>query len=232
MDKSLIKMGDGWIFVPADERQKKLNYDKLLYRINQREKRIAKLSDTISELKKELKEWKKFSTSEYKELVKFHKTFQPSFSVSLSKAPKMRQRSIGITQTSGNKSWTIFVTVGKVKKAIYLGTVKAVNEQLDLIEGKKEYFELLPHKSLPHKNKIISKINELVIPLIKNDLVEMLQKEGSVETFLSSPIKGADYLDFLYKNSNFFEEKVERTTEKKKYKFTIFNSPRFRRKDK
>jgi hypothetical protein len=232
MDFSLNKMGDGWVFVPEDERQKKLNYDKLVYRINQREKRIAKMADTISELKKELKEWKKFRTSEYKELVKFHKTFQPSFSISLSKAPKMKQNSIGSTQTGGNKSWTVFVTVGKVKKAIYLGTIKAVNEQLDLIEGKNEYFELLPHKSLSHKNRIVSKINELVIPIIRKELVVMLQKEGSVEPFLSSPIKGADYLEFLYKNSKYFEEKVERTTERKKGKFVIFNPPRFRRKDK
>lgn len=229
MDKSLKKMGDGWIFVPVDERQKKLNYDKLLYRINQREKRIAKLADTISELKKELKEWKKFSTSEYKELVKFHKTFQPSFSISLSKAPKVKQSSMGSFQTGGNKSWTIFVTVGKVKKAIYLGTIKAVNEQLDLIEGKSEYSEMFPHKSTPHKNIITSKINELVIPLINNDLVEMLQKEGSVEPFLNSPIKGADYLDFLYKNSKYFEVKKERTTERKKGKFITFN-PGFLRK--
>ena len=229
MDKSLKKMGDGWIFVPADERKKKLDYDKLLYRINQREKRIAKLADTVSELKKELKEWKKISTSEYKELVKFHKTFQPSFSISLSKAPKVKQSSLGSFQTSGNKSWTIFVTVGKVKKAIYLGTIKAVNEQLDLIEGKSEYFEMFPHKSIPHKNKIISKINELVIPLIMSELVEMLQKEGSVEPFLNSQIKGADYLDFLYKNSKYYKVKEEGRTEKKKGKFVTFN-PAFLRK--
>lgn len=223
MDKSLKKMGDGWIFVPEDERKKKLNYDKLLYRINQREKRIEKLVDSISELKKELKEWKKFSTSEYKELVKFHKIFQPSFSVSLSKAPKVKQNSFGSFQTGGNKSWTIFVTVGKVKKTVYLGTIKSVNEQLDLIEGKSEYFEMFPHKSIPHKNKIISKINELVIPLIMNELVEMLQKEGSVESFLNSPIKGVDYLDLLYKNSKYYKVKEEGRTEKKKGKFTTYN---------
>ncbi|MHA8074938.1 hypothetical protein ACRZ9O_10440 [Aquirufa sp. HETE-40SA] len=223
MDKSLKKMGDGWIFVPEDERKKKLNYDKLLYRINQREKRIEKLVDSISELKKELKEWKKFSTSEYKELVKFHKIFQPSFSVSLSKTPKVKQNSFGSFQTGGNKSWTIFVTVGKITKTVYLGTIKSVNEQLDLIEGKSEYFEMFPHKSIPHKNKIKSKISELVIPLIRNELVEMLQKEGSVETFLNSPIKGSDYLDLLYKNSKYYKVKEEGRTEKKKGKFITYN---------
>ena len=223
MDKSLKKMGDGWIFVPEDERKKKLDYDKLLYRINQREKRLAKMADTILELKKELKEWKKFSTSEYKELVKFHKTFQPSFSISLSKAPKLKQNSFGTFQTGGNKSWTIFVTVGKIKKAIYLGTIKSVNEQLDLIEGKSEYFEMFPHKSIPHKNKIIGKLNELIIPLIKDELVEMLQKEGSVESFLNSTIKGADYLDFLYKNSKYYKVKEEVRIEKKKRRMTVFN---------
>ena len=216
-------MGDGWIFVPIDERKKKLDYDKLIYRINQREKRLAKMADTISELKKELKEWKKFRTSEYKELIKFHKIFQPSFSVSLSKAPKLSQSSIGSNQTGGNKSWTIFVTVGKVKKSIYLGTIKAVNEQLDLIEGKSEYFELFPNKSIPHKNRIISKINELIIPLIKSELVEMLQKEGSVESFLNSQIKGVDYLNFLYKNSKYYKVKEEGKSEKKKGKFIIYN---------
>ena len=230
MDKSLKKMGDGWIFVPIDERKKKLDYDKLLYRINQREKRLAKMADTISELKKELKEWKKFSTSEYKELIKFHKIFQPSFSVSLSIAPKMKQSSIGSNKTGGNKSWTIFVTVGKIKKAIYLGTIKAVNEHLDLIEGKSEYFELSPNKSIPHKNRIISKINELIIPLIRNELVEMLQKEGSVESFLNSQIKGVDYLNFLYKNSKYYKEKVEATTEKIKGKFVTLNPAYLRKK--
>jgi hypothetical protein len=230
MDFSLNKMGDGWIFVPIDERKKKLDYDKLIYRINQREKRLAKMADTISELKKELKEWKKFRTSEYKELIKFHKIFQPSFSVSLSKAPKLSQSSIGSNQTGGNKSWTIFVTVGKVKKSIYLGTIKAVNEQLDLIEGKSEYFELFPNKSIPHKNRIISKINELIIPLIKSELVEMLQKEGSVESFLNSQIKGVDYLNFLYKNSKYYKVKEEGKSEKKKGKFIIYNPAYLRKK--
>jgi hypothetical protein len=119
--------------------------------------------------------------------------------------------------------------VGKVKKAIYLGTIKAVNEQLDLIEGKSEYFEMFPHKSTPHKNKIISKINELVIPLIMNELVDMLQKEGSVEPFHNSQIKGADYLDLLYKNSKYYKVKEEGRTEKKKGKFVTFN-PAFLRK--
>lgn len=150
-------MGDGWIFVPEYERRKKLDYDKLVYRIKQREKRLAKMGNTISELKKELKEWKKFRTSEYKELVKFHKTFQPSFSISLSKAPKVKQSSIGSFQTSGNKSWTIFVSVGKVKKAVYLGTIKAVNEKLDLIEGRSEFSEMFPHKSVPHKIRLYLK---------------------------------------------------------------------------
>ena len=232
MDKSLKKMGDGWIFVPADERKKKLDYDKLLYRINQREKRLAKMADTISKLKKELKEWKKLSTSEYKELIKFHKTFQPSFSISLSKAPKLKQNSFGTFQTGGNKSWTIFVTVGKIKKAIYLGTIKSVNEQLDLIEGKSEYFEMFPHKSIPHKNKIIGKLNELIIPIIKDELVEMLQKEGSVETFLNSQIKGADYLDLLYKESKFYKVKEEGKSEKKKGKFRVINHAYLRKNNK
>jgi len=230
MDKSLKKMGDGWIFIPIDERKKKLDYDKLLYRINQREKRLAKMANTISELKKELKEWKKFSTSEYKELIKFHKIFQPSFSVSLSMAPKMSQKETGFTKTGGNKSWTIFVTVGKVKKAIYLGTIKAVNEHLDLIEGKSEYFELIPNLYKQHKNRIISKINELIIPLIRNELVEMLQKDGSVESFLNSQIKGVDYLNFLYKNSKYYKVKEEGRTEKKKGKFVTFNPAHLRKK--
>lgn len=224
-------MGDGWIFVPEYERRKKLDYDKLVYRIKQREKRLAKMGNTISELKKELKEWKKFRTSEYKELVKFHKTFQPSFSISLSKAPKVKQSSIGSFQTSGNKSWTIFVSVGKVKKAVYLGTIKAVNEKLDLIEGRSEFSEMFPHKSVPHKNKIISKINELVIPLIKNELIELLQKEGSVDSFLNKTVRGADYLDLLHKNSYSFEENNERITKQKKGKFITFN-PEFLRKKK
>ena len=164
MDYRIKMVGDSWKFLPEKERLEKLKYERLWNRVKRREKRIEKEFEKIKVLKKELKEWKKDRTNEYNKLVKYHKIFTPTFSISLSKNSKKKdsENTRGSSTTSGNLSWTIYVTVQGKRKPIYLGTYKKVNEKLDLIEGTQKYRDLIPHKSPNHRNRIILKIEKLV----------------------------------------------------------------------
>ena len=206
MDYRLKKVGDSWFFLPEKERLEKLKYERLWYRIKRREKRIENELEKIKVLKNQLKEWKKERTKDYNYLVKYHKEFIPTFSVSVSKTPKFKDNTSISIRTRGNLSWTIYVTVQGKRKSIYLGTVKEVNKKIDLIEGTNKFVDYLPHKFKPHKDKVIRKIEKYVYPLIKDEMKSILSEEGTLDSFLDNTVKGMKYLDVRYKNSKYYEE--------------------------
>jgi hypothetical protein len=227
MDYRIKKIGDGWEFLPDEEKNKKFQFERLLNNIRRRERRIEKTEIELKELKKELREWKKERTKQHHQLIKYHKHFTPKFSVSLSKNPKVKKDDNlhGSFRTSGNLSWTIYVNVqGGKPKPIYLGTMRVVNEKLDLIEGKEYYKDLFPNKSIPHRKIVTKKIERLVYPLIKEELLTILISEGSLDSFLDNKVKGVKYLDELYKNSDYYEEPKPKKPQKKG-KFMVFNPP-------
>ena len=80
------------------------------------------------------------------------------------------------------------------------------NEMFDLIEGTNKYCDLIPHISIPHRNRITRKIEKLVCPLIKKEMVGVLSEEGTLDSFLNNKVKGMKYLDELYKKSIYYEE--------------------------
>jgi hypothetical protein len=51
-------------------------------------------------------------------------------------------------------------------------------------------------------------IQKLIYPLIKRDMLECLNREGSLDSYLNRIIKGQEYLDELYLNSGFYEERT------------------------
>jgi len=226
MDYRVKKIGDDWKFLPEEEKNKKFQYERLFNKIQKRERTIQKREIELKELKKELREWKKERTVQHHQLIKYHKHFTPGFSVSLSKNPKIKKDDNlhGSFRTSGNLSWTIYVTVQGKRKSIYLGTMSVVNEKIDLIEGTNEYCYLFPHKSIPHRKKLTRKIEKLVYPLIKEEMLTVLTNEGSLDSFLNSTTKGIRYLDELYKNSEYYEEPKPKKPQKKG-KFIVFNPP-------
>ena len=177
-----------------------------------------------SEIEK-LQEKTNLKITEIKQLLKYHKEFSPTFSTSLSKNKKYKDvdNIKGSFMTSGNKSWTITVRIGGKKKPIYLGTQLKVNEMLDLIEGRSDYWiNLYPHKRPEHETRIKRVIEKLVYPLIKKEMFECLEKEGSLNSFMGTTIKGKKYLDELYLDSGFYEERKPMES-KFKGKFIVYN---------
>lgn len=226
MDYRIKKVGDDWGFLPEEEWKEKLKYERLFNNINRREKRIQKVIEELPKLKKELRDWKKERTIQYNQLIKYHKHFTPGFSVSLSKNPKIKKDDNlhGSFKTKGNLSWTIYVTVQGERKTIYLGTIKNVNEKLDLIEGILKYRDLSPESIPRHMDKITKKIEKLVYPLIKEEILGVLSKDGNLDSFLNQTVKGIKYLNELYKNSEYYEEPKPKK-DVPKGKFVVFNPP-------
>lgn len=203
------KVGDGWEFLPREERDRKRKYENLTIKIRRREKKIERIKVQLKKEKEELREWKGEMRKGYNEMVKYHKTLTPTFSTSISKNPKNKQKDnlSGNFKTRGNRSWTITVRVVGKRKPIYLGTMEKVGEMIDLIEGKSEFWsKKRVDTNYKHEVQTIKKIEELVYPLIKRDLIKCLESEGSLEPFMNSTVKGMDYLNELYLNSEFYEE--------------------------
>jgi hypothetical protein len=227
MEYRIKKVGDDWSFLPEKEWKEKLDYERLFNKVTRREKRIQKIIDELPKLKKELREWKKDRTKQYKQLIKYHKKFTPDISISLSKNPKKKEPSWRDSsyETRGNLSWTIYVTIQGKRKPIYLGTVRNVNEKLDLIKGKSYYKDLVPHERYKHQEIITREIEKLVYPLIKEEMLSILTNEGSLDSFLNRTIKGREYLDELYKNSEYYEEPKPKKPKPKGKRMNVFRPP-------
>jgi len=227
MDYRIKKIGDDWKFIPKEEWKKKTDYERLYNKIKRREIFIQKTEEDIKKKKRELREWKKDRTRDYHQLLKYHKKFIPGFSVSLSKNPKLKESDntkVSI-RTKGNLSWTIYVTVQGVRKSIYLGTKDDVNEKFDLIEGTLKYYDFYPDIFIPHRNKITQKIEKLVYPLIRKEMISILSEEGTLDSFLKPKIKGMKYLDELYKNSIYYEEPKPKKPKPKGKRMVVYRPP-------
>ena len=192
-DDYRIKMiGDDFEFLPDEEKKFKLTYERLLNNIKKREKKILSDQEKIKTLKEELREMKKERTKQYKELVKYHKKFTPSFTTSISKQRKEKESSWrdGSFQTSGNQSWTMEVRVGKYKKSIYIGTNEEVTKYLDLIEGRSNLdkysdMRIRSHMKTDGEIQIMERINELITPIIRTQMLKDLKKNGSLDQFVN-----------------------------------------------
>ena len=224
MTHMLKFVGNKWMELPEEERKMKSEFERLEHHIRQREKRVQKMEETLKEIKSELRDWKKKRTLQYNQLVKYHKEFTPTFSTSLSKNKKINRNESSMSfKTRGNLSWTTVIRIKGKNKPIYIGTIKYVNEMLDKIEGKSEYFELQPHKIPRHEDLIKSKIEKLIYPMVRMELIELLDKTGSVDSFIEEKVSGSKYWEKLYSNSEYFEEKDPNRKPLPKGKFTIFN---------
>jgi hypothetical protein len=80
MDFRLKYIGKEFEFFPENEKREKFDYERLVYNIERREKKILNDLSKIEILKKELREWKKERTEGYKKMVKYHKNFSPTYS--------------------------------------------------------------------------------------------------------------------------------------------------------
>jgi hypothetical protein len=207
----LNKIGDGWEFVPEDILREKFDYERLLNNIKRREQKIISDLNKISQLKDELKEMKKKRTVGYNKMVKYHKQFTPSFTISFSKTKKKnRYYNYGDVDSRGNWSWTIIPNVGGNRKWIYLGSNKEVTTYLDLMEGRSNldyYNGMYPHERTPHENKIKMRIEELLCPLIVSDMKRWMKTHDNLDGWFDRDFK-KDYLmnklKRMYKKSKYF----------------------------
>lgn len=223
--KHMLKfIGEGWGDLPEEERKMKSEFERLEHHVKEREKRIKKMEETLKKIKLELREWKKSKTFKYNELIKYHKEFTPTFSTTLSKNKKINRNETSMDfYTSGNLSWTTVVRVKNKRKPIYLGTIKFVNEMLDKIEGKSEYWTLTPNKIPRHELIVKSKIEELVIPIIRNEIILLLESTGSVDSFLEEKPNWKKYWEKLLIESPHHKERDPNRPRPPKGKFTVYN---------
>ena len=203
MDFRLKYIGKGFEFFPENEKREKLDYERLVYNIERREKKILSDLSKIEILKKELREWKKERTEGYKKMVKYHKSFSPTYSFNLNKNKKQVDYKSGNTSTTaGNRSWEGMVTFGKFSRYLYFGTIKEIAQKLDLLENKGEfYIHFKPDKDEENKNIIKEKLKQYLIPVLNEKITEFLIK-GEPDFFSSEyKIKGVDILQSLYRKS-------------------------------
>ena len=109
----LNKIGEGWEFLLKDILQKKFDYERLNNNISRREKKIESDLEKIKDLKDGLKKMKVERTKGYHQMVKYHKMFTPSFTISYSSTKKKnRYYNSDHVDSRGNWSWTIIPNYG------------------------------------------------------------------------------------------------------------------------
>lgn len=214
----LKRVGDDWEFLPKEERDRKREYENLTVKIRRREKKIERMKVKLKEDKEELNRWKKEMRRMYNEMVKYQKELKPTFSASLSKNSKKisSDRSGGLTDTKGNRSWTLYIRIGGKTKDIFPGTMKWVGEMIDKIEGKSNYWsEKKVITNSEHRDQTKKKIENLLKPLIKRDMIKCLESEGSLDRYMNTRVKGMgmDYFKELYEKSEFYEEPEDKESE-------------------
>lgn len=203
MDYRLKYIGKEFEFFPENEKREKLNYERLVVRIEKREKKILSDLAKIEILKRDLRDWKKERTDGYKKMVRYHKSFSPTYSFSLNKNSKQVEYKSGNTsKTAGNRSWEGVVTFGKYKKYLYLGTIKEIAQKLDLLENKGElYVDFKPDKDEENKNIIKEKLKQYLIPVFNEKITDFLIR-GEPDFFSNEyKIKGVDILQSLYRKT-------------------------------
>ena len=229
------KIGDDFNFIPRKERDEKLEYERLLNKISKREKKIESDLKKIKQLKVELRKMKSDRTNGYNNVVKYHKKFLPTFSITLDIGNKyVEYKSGDYSETSGNNQWGMRVSIGGKRKYIYIGTVSDVSYYLDLLEnnvphynknnryedGPMGYYNSLNPKNYEgdeHKEIITSKIESYVGDVVKKKMIGTLKKDGNLDSFFdkSYKLKGTDMLYDLYKKSPHYTP-PQKEIEKKK----------------
>ena len=221
------KIGDDFNFIPKKERDEKLEYESLVRKIEDREKKIESELVKIGKLKEDLRDMKKDRTKEFNKMIKYHKRFLPTFSTFLG------------GEDDGSPQWGVWVRIGGKRKYLYIGTVSDVSYHLDLIENK------VPHYNKNNTNKdggvgfygklnptnqnegdllmsedfdiIKSKIESYVCDVIKKKMLSILKKDGNLDKFFDKKykLKGTDILFDIYKKTPHYTP-PQKEREKKK----------------
>lgn len=220
-DYSLKFIGDDWVFLPKDEVQKKFQYDKLLYNIKRREKKIISDTEKLRVLKVQLSEMKKERTRQFNDLVKYHKTFVPRFTISMSK----NKKSDG---SGGNRSWDCEVRIGGMRKSIYLGTSIKTLELLDKIEDYTDYWIYKkPHiiGKYDDYDTVKKRLEELIIPIIRKEMMDELERSGSLVDWMDkkNKVDGKKYLECIYLNTPHYEPEMGKVKKESKGFFLGYN---------
>ena len=225
MDFRIKKVGDDWMFIPKKERDEKREYENLTIKIKKREDKIQRDTDKLKELKSELREMKKNRTKGYNNMVKYHKKFIPTFSISLNVGGKyVEYKSGDYGETAGNNQWEMMVSIGGKRKYVYLGTIPIVSYHLDLLENNIPHYNLdnvhrdygtiefmKPQKNDKHRKIIKSKLESYVTEVIRDNMLGVLNKDGNLNRFFNKKykIKGTEILYDLYKKSSHFKPMEE-----------------------
>jgi hypothetical protein len=221
MDYRVKKVGNDWKFLPSQEKIEKSDYEKLVTKIERKEKKIEGMLKKLVDEKKLLRKLKTNRTIGYNKMVKYHKKFLPNFSIFLD------------DDNYGNPQWGMWVSIGGKRKFVYLGTVSEVSYHLDLLEnyvphynknnsfkdtvGHYGTFKPKNNENNEHREIIKSKLELYVGEVLKNKSLNILKEFGDLDKFFdkSYKIKGTDILYDLYKKSPHYQPPQEERERKK-----------------
>jgi len=168
-----------WEQTPIDIQKKKIRFGVLQYWIRIRKKRIERLKMKIKELSSERIEWEKERTMLYHELYEFQNDYIPSVSPTCQKGNSFQ--------------WSINLTIGNIKRKVYLGSNKKVRERLDEINNIEKF--------LPKYNKnirggdLIDECRDEIRKIIQKNLINELEKDfkGVNEKWENNQLKMWDF---------------------------------------
>lgn len=202
--------------------------------IERKEKKIQGMLVKLEKEKNLLKRLKIDGRKGLNRMVKYHKKFQPNFSITLDVGKKfVEYKSGNYSETSGNNQWGMFVSIGGKRKYVYLGTVSTVSYHLDLLENYVPHYnknnsykdvvgyyeKLKPTNSEndEHRDIIKSKLELYVGEYLKKIMLDILKKEGNLDKFFdkSFKIKGTEILYDLYKKSPHYQPPQKERERKK-----------------
>jgi predicted RNase H-like nuclease (RuvC/YqgF family) len=174
-----------WRKTPLEIREKKYRFSNLRDWIGKRKKKIEKLEIKIKELKLERREWEKEKNKLFSELHSFQYNYHPSVSPT--------------QQVSKRNQWSINLTIGGLKRKVYLGSDSNVRERLDELKFDSKYTTLGEKRHSMDGHELVK---EEIRKIIQQNLVNELKNDfdGFNEKWKKNELKMWDYLNNSVKN--------------------------------
>jgi hypothetical protein len=181
-NKKMIKWleSEEWVNLPEEIKKDILRFNNLCNWVEKRKKRIEGLKTKISELKEERRKWEVERNNLYDKLHKFQNEFK--ILISPTQSPKYSKNQF---------QWRVNITIGEVKRTLYLGSNKNVRKVLDKSLGVDLYVRTT------NKNESTNDMKRIIVQKIKKRIVtEMENNYGEfITNFEEKKLKLINYLN-------------------------------------
>jgi len=167
-----------WRQTPLEIREKKYRFSNLRDWITKRKRRIESLEKKLKELKLERREWEKEKNKLFSELHSFQFDYHPSV--------------LPTQQRNKNWQWSVNLTIGGLKRKVYLGSDSKVRSGLDDLKDSSTYTSL---GEKIHTLDGHEQVKVEVTKIIQRNLIKELEKdfEGVNEKWKNNELKIGNY---------------------------------------